>query len=144
MVYPKHRDPSKFLDYLCTLKLEFKFIVYTNNKEIFDKYLKLLGSKLVVYNYVPRTELIEKMSTVDFLINIKNLDLVQSPSKLIDYALSTRPILDISSDFKEDTNFLEFINGNYNNQTPVPNVDSYDIVNVAQTMLNLCSNSEKI
>ena len=32
------------------------------------------------------------MSKMDFLINLENLNKEQSPSKLIDYAISKRPI----------------------------------------------------
>ena len=65
----------------------------------FDDYKEKLGERLDVRSYIQRESLIRELSHCDFLINIKNESSVQSPSKLIDYALTHRPILTITSDF---------------------------------------------
>ena len=76
---------------------------------------------------------------ISFLININNIGNVQQPSKLIDYALSKRPILSISSEFgeTEQANFVQFLNHNYNNRTEVRNIEQFDIQNVCQNFIDL-------
>lgn len=138
-VYKDMRDPSKFLDYLTTLNIPFKLVVYTENGYIFNKYTDLLGDKIELRKYVKREQLLHELSKVDFLINIKNKSGVQQPSKLIDYATTKRPIITITSDFKESEKviFDEFLNGNYHNQTIVENMERYDIKNVVREFINL-------
>lgn len=137
IVYKGYRDPSAFLEYLCRLKTDFRFIVYTKSKEAFNAYKGRLGEKLVINDYIPRDELIYKMSQMDFLINLLNNNSVQSPSKLIDYALSGRPILDISSSFAEKENFDNFMKGDYSNKHAGVDVQKYNIENVGKQFLEL-------
>ena len=90
-------------------------------------------------------ELVKIMSSMDFLININNNSEVQTPSKLIDYSISKRPILNISTDFpiKERTNFEEFIKGDYSAQYLVKNVEQYDSKNVCLKFINLYKHGTK-
>lgn len=136
-IYKGYRDPSAFLEYLCRLKTDFRFIVYTKSKEAFNAYKGRLGEKLVINDYIPRDELIYKMSQMDFLINLLNNNSVQSPSKLIDYALAGRPILDISSSFVEKENFDNFMKGDYSNKHVDIEVQRYNIENVGKQFLDL-------
>ena len=137
--YIGYRDPSKFLDYLCSLNFNFKFIVYSPPHSAFDKYIPLLKGKLEVRGYIPRPELIKELSKMDFLVNINNSATIQSPSKLIDYAITGRPILSISSYFTENHSFEDFIKGNYKDATFV-NLNKYDINIVGQQFLSLFNN----
>ena len=139
VVYPGMRDPRLFLEYLCTLDFDFKFLVYAPNRDIFEDYQDRLGKKLEIRNYVPRLDLIKKISTVDFIINLKNNSGVQQPSKLIDYGLSKRPILDISTTItdEEKSNFKEFINSDYKNQVVIKNLSQYNISNVCNKFIKL-------
>lgn len=138
-VYPGMRDPTNFLEYLCTVKTNFRFIVYAPNDNIFCNYFKQLGDKIEVRRYIPRLELIYNLSSMDFTINFKNNSEVQQPSKLIDYSLGKRPILEISTSFpdKEKIIFNEFMNGNYKNQLHIDNLDKYNIDNVCEKFLEL-------
>lgn len=143
-IFYKHmRDPHAFLDYLCTLKSDFKFIIYTNdtqyNRSAFhlDDYQQKLGDKLVVRNFIPRADLLSELSQMEFVINIRNRSSVQQPSKLIDYALAKRPILEITSDFKEQYIFDEFLFGNYTHQIVVENLERFNIRNVVKEMITL-------
>lgn len=143
LFYVDKRDPLRFLDYLCTLKQDFRFVVYTNDNQFyaetfhFEEYKKALGDKLIINPFIPHEELMIKLSQMDFLINIKNNSGVQQPSKLIDYALSGRPILEISSSFAEKEAFEEFIQGDYHQAVIVENINQYDIKNVVKSMLAL-------
>lgn len=141
--YKDLRDPIKFLDYLCTLKTDFKFIIYTNctehTLEVFslNKYKAILNDNLVIHSFVPRSELLKELAKMDFLINIKNNSGVQQPSKLIDYAITNRPILEITSEFSEITIFKEFLNKDYHNARKIENIEQYDIRNVVNSFLAL-------
>jgi len=137
MIYEGMRDPGLFIEYLLKKDIDFKFIIYTRERAFFKRYASVYGSKIIVHDYIPRAELIIELSKADFLINIVNLDTVQVPSKLIDYTLSKRPILNISTNFKEYEIVDQFLAGDYSNCYVPENIDSYDIRNVAAKFLDI-------
>lgn len=137
IIYEGKRDPSKFMKFLTTLTYNFRFIVYTKSKDFFERYKSILGNKLEIRDYVPRQELLFELSKMDFLLNIKNDSGVQQPSKLIDYYLTNRPILEISSAFSERDDFKSFIDGNYNAQLNISDPEKYDIRIVADQFFSL-------
>ena len=137
-IYPGYRDPSRFLQYLCEkVDKPFEFVVYTKGHSFFEEYKSILGNKLTVKDYVPREQLLWELSQMDFLVNIKNNNSVQSPSKLIDYYLTTRPIIDITTDYNESDIVDEFLNGEYAHQHIKADISQYDIRNVGQQFINL-------
>ena len=136
VIYPGYRDVAEFLEYLTTVDYNFKFVVYTKS-QIDASYKRKLGDKLEIRAYIPRKDLVYMLSTADFLINIRNKNQIQSPSKLIDYGISKRPILSISTKFEEQTYFEEFVAGNYEHQTIVENIDDYRIESVASKFINI-------
>ena len=132
------REPKLFLDYLSELDgLDFKFVVYTKATAIVEPYKKDLGNKLVIKDYVPRLQLLNELSNMNFLVNIENKYDVQKPSKLIDYALTGRPILSVSSSKLNKKVIDEFLNGNFENKVTIKNLDQYNIKNVVQKFLDL-------
>lgn len=135
--YKGVRDPSLLLEFLISLNIDFKFKVYTQNVNILKEFKVKLGDKLEISNYIPRLSLLEELSAADFLINFENGTLTQTPSKLIDYALSTRPILSIPSMSINKNQILDFLNYNYTEQLKIENIDQYDIKNVTDKFLNL-------
>lgn len=137
--YKGLRDPSAFLRYLTTIKIPYKFIIYTKDISLLLPYIKELGQNIEIREYIPREDLIYELSKMDFLVNIPNNSGVQQPSKLIDYALTKRPILEVSSEFTEDvkSRFMEFIAGDYHQQQVFANLEQYNIVNVAKHFLAL-------
>lgn len=137
VVYTGYRDPTNFLNYLVTLKHDFKFIVYTKSKDIFNIYKPKLKDKLIIKDYIPRDELLFELSRMDFLINFQNASSVQSPSKLIDYYLTERPILNITSEFKEKDDFKKFIHRDYSNALECKDISRYNITNVGNKFLEL-------
>lgn len=143
-LYEGTRDPSQFIDYLLKLNIDFKFIIYTREKGLLKKYSSFFGSKIIVNDYIPRQELIIELSKADFLINIVNTGTVQAPSKLIDYALSCRPILNISSQFKEAEAVDEFLKGEYQKQYIPNGIQKYDIANVASQFLDIYYSHNKL
>lgn len=137
MVYPQKRDPRKFLDYLVNRGGDFKFVVYTNKLALFEPYLESLKGKIEIRDYVPHDQLIHELSKMDFVINIRNESAVQVPSKLIDYYLTHRPILEITSDFGESETFEEFCKEDYHGQVIIDHPEHYNITNVAKAFAEL-------
>ena len=136
--YENVRDPRPFLDYLSTVKKDFKFLVYTKNREILQPYKNTLGYKIEIHNYIPREELITLMSKMDFLVNFENGTSVQSPSKLIDYAIAGRPILSIGQGDVNVSLINEFLNFEFANEFVIPDVERFRIENIADKFLALC------
>ncbi len=130
------RDPKELLDYLTTLKQDFRFYVFTSTPSFLEPYLKILEGKLVVSSFILRQDLITFLSKMDFLINIGYDPAVQVPSKLIDYALSGRPILNIKSQFIAE-DFDAFLSGDYKKKHIIEDFEKYNIKNVTNQFLNL-------
>jgi len=134
--YHKLRDPSPLLQFLCDLDMDFHFKIYTKAVEFVNPYKDKLGSKLTISPYIERTELIYEMSKADFLVNIQNKSSVQSPSKLIDYGLSKRPILNIVDE--TDISLIKnFIKGDYSKAYNIEDIDYYNIKNVVNKFIDL-------
>ncbi len=131
------RDPDKFLRYLATKSTPFKFLVYVRDIRFFDVYKTMLGDKLSVHPFVSREEILGIMSKADFLVNIANEGGVQKPSKLIDYTIAGRPILEITSSFNNASVVDKFLAGDYSQAMPPIDISVYDIKNVARAFLNL-------
>ena len=141
-IFPGYRDPTELLSFLCTLQdLKFEFIVYTRQHSFYEQFKEKLREKLVVKDYVSREQLIFELSQMDFLINLKNGSQIQAPSKLIDFYLSKRPIIDISTSFSEHDILTEFLNGNYIHQHKVPDIAQYDIKSVGKRFIELYEES---
>lgn len=140
-VIPGKRDLTLLLDFLSSYTNDFLFIVYTNQKDWFDAYKSRLGENLVIKDYIDRLSLIFEMSKVDFLVNVDTIHDAQSnieavPSKLIDYALSGRPILNIHSANLDKELVLEFLKKDYSGQRQIVK-ENYDINTVSTQFLEL-------
>lgn len=136
---PGRRDPMRLLEFLNAIGKPFKFIVYgTSDKSRWADLIEQLNGKIVFEKPIPRVELLKVLSRMDFLINIGNGTNVQTPSKLIDYTLTKRPILTVeTNDIKENV-LREFLEGNYEHKDADIDISKYDIRNVAQQFLDLC------
>lgn len=134
---PGYRDPQLFLEYLTKIDKPFKFIIYTKSIGLIKPYLKKIGDKIEIREYIPREELMLELSKADFLINIDNAGSVQSPSKLIDYKIAGRPILNINIGNINETVVNEFLDFNFKNQLNIDDLNRFDIKNVANQFINL-------
>ncbi|MFN4083086.1 MAG: hypothetical protein ACK4K9_05585 [Bacteroidia bacterium] len=136
----KSRDPKTLIYCLENISTNFKCIIYTENKNVITSILpENLKEKVIVQSFLPREDLLIELSKMDFLVNLEFNPLNQSPSKLIDYAITGRPIININKktlvqDFEI---FKEFLSGNYNNAFVVPELEKYNIKNVSQSFLTL-------
>lgn len=139
--YEIERNPRELFDYLLSINIDFKFIIYTdfNNTstmEILRSYEKELGEKLVVNDKIPRLDVITELSKCDFLLNINNISGVQAPSKLVDYTLSKRPIFEMTPGAFDPIKFDSFLHGNYSNSLSI-DITSFNITNVTNQFLSL-------
>jgi hypothetical protein len=99
-------------------------------------YQKHLGDMMIIKDYVPREELLNILAGMDFLLNFDNNTSTQLPSKLIDYAITGRPVFNISS----ETDFsllMEFFNGNYSGKMDLAPPSDYDISTIVEKFLRL-------
>lgn len=137
-IWSGNKDPRPFLDYLLEVKNDFRFYVFTGDVHILDSYKVKLKEKLIVSSFIPRLELIKILSSMDFLVHFEFHTSVQTPSKLIDYTLSGRPILSINIRNMNKEVIQEFMEGDYAHQYVIDDIQQYNIKNVAQRFLDLC------
>lgn len=139
-VYKGLRDPTRLLEYLTTLKFDFRFIIYTKTNELFLPFQEKLGKKLILKSHIPREDLLIELSKMDFLINIQNKSSIQAPSKLIDYAMSKRPIIEITSNLLPNEKII--LKDCFYHKFPKQNIDleKYNIENVAKQFIDLLEN----
>lgn len=129
------RDPQKFLNYLTKINIPFKFKIYTKQTHLVEPYLKVLKDKIEISDYIPRDKLIAELSKMDFLVNFEYDPFTQSPSKLIDYYLTGRPILSLESKNFDEKLVDEFLNRDYSRKFELVDIQKYNIKNVAQKFL---------
>lgn len=135
---PNLRDPRPILEYLCSSERDFKFIVFTKQKELFAPYLERLRNRLEMREFISRNELLKELKRCDFLLNIDNGKAKGRPSKLIDYALTGRPILSVNSSNLDKKLIDEFFRGDYTHQYVIGDIEQFNVKNVAQQFLDLC------
>lgn len=141
--YKDIRNPSLFLDVLSSLTTDFRFHVFTRHNELIAPYEKRLQEKLILHTPINRESLIEFLKSMDFLINLENVDRgCQVPSKLIDYAISGRPILSVSPSNPDKAIINEFLKKNYSQSFVIENIEQYQISNVALKFIQLCNRSD--
>lgn len=135
-IYPGVRDPHAFMDYLLQFDKPYKFIMMMRSP-LEERYVKESNGQIEYIVGKGRKDVVWECSKADFLINITNPSTVQTPSKLIDYGIAGRPILDIPTDFVDFTQFLQFYHGNYEGEHKITFLDNYKIENVARQFVNL-------
>lgn len=134
---PGGRDPGEFLEYLSEVDKEFKFILYTKSKHLVEPWKERLNGKLDVRDYIPRDQLLNELSGMDFLVNFENSTSRQRPSKLIDYYLAGRPVLSVPSENIDKNSVDEFLCGNFGKKMNFNYMDSCRIENVCHKFLKL-------
>jgi hypothetical protein len=73
------------------------------------------------------------------VVNFANKGTAQTPSKLIDYAIINKPILQVETGKLDESSLIAFLNGNYTNQLKIENADQYRIEHVAQQFIQLAT-----
>jgi hypothetical protein len=133
---PKFRDPRPFLDYLSSLPDDFRFYIFTKSIDLIKPYEKKSDNKIIIMSYIERNELLTFLSKMDFLVNIDNNTNLVVPSKLIDYALTGRPILNIKKEL--DVMIIDqFLSGDYSQKMAIENLAQYNISSVTKQFISL-------
>lgn len=135
-IYPGVRDPHAFMDYLLKFDKPYKFIMMMRTP-LEMKYVKESNGQIEYIIGKGRKDVVWECSKADFLINITNPSNVQTPSKLIDYGIAGRPILDVPNEFSDPSLFLSFYEGDYSGQHNIDFLDDYRIENVARLFVEL-------
>ena len=135
-IIPVNRDPRPFLDYLCTLTVDFKFIIYTKKVDLINNYGSRLKEKLEIRDYIPRNELLPILASMDFLVNFDNNTNIHTPSKLIDYAITRRPILNVTSNLDKSA-ISSFLARDYSKAYIIKDIEQYNISKVVGKFLEL-------
>ncbi len=134
------RDPRPFIRFLLDTGRDFRFYIFTPRADLISDLVKKSDGKIIVKKYIPREDLLGFLSTMDFVVNIAYDPATQSPSKLIDYSLVKRPILNIANDqlgeFETEAT-IAFINANYQHKFEFSNFDKFRIEHVAGQFLKL-------
>lgn len=137
------RSLHKVIAALKEIGQPFVFHVYGNNaKAVLSSIAKGYEDQIVLHNGIPRSELLYKLSEMDFLINLDNGTHLNTPSKLIDYALAKRPVLNINPLNPQRELLIKFLDGDYSESLVITDLQSYNIANVAQQFLNLTEDSK--
>jgi hypothetical protein len=137
-VIPNYREPFDFLEYLCNVEYDFRMVIFSLNKNYFEPYKEKLGDKLFLNEPTDRLKVLHEFSRLDFVINFNNKGSKQTASKLIDYHIIQKPILNIDFRSFDAYEFERFYKGNYSNQFKIENPDQYRIQNVTKNFINLC------
>lgn len=134
---PRIRDPKAFFECILDLEEDFEFHVYTSSIDYLLPYKEKSRGRIKLHNFLPREDLLVHLSKMDFVVNFENIGMVQSPSKLIDYALLGKPILSVKTFGFTDLILKEFLNGDFSNQHKIEDVSQYNIQNVAKSFCAL-------
>jgi hypothetical protein len=86
---------------------------------------------------MPREQVLLELANMDFLLNIENAGKKQTPSKLIDYWLCGRPILNIKSTNFDKRVVNKFLARKFDNAYIIDEPDQYRIEKVVSRFLNL-------
>jgi len=139
---PGGRDPRTLLEYLTSLDREYKFIIYTKSIGLVKPWVEKSNGRMEIRDYIERKKLINILSKMDFLVNIENKSPLMMPSKLIDYYLTGRPVLNVTSSLTENGQLDQFLNGDYSDRYNFINMDRFRIENICRNFLSLIQKSE--
>ena len=136
----KGRNPEVLLKYLSNSTLNFRFYIYTQQKYLVEPHIVKGDLRFQVMDIISRDEMLKTLGSADFVINMMNGTMVQVPSKLIDYFIVDRPVLNIENDQLNGGELSiidEFLCGNYINRYQFTGMDRYDISFVVKDFLQL-------
>ncbi|MBK9255863.1 MAG: hypothetical protein IPM42_10275 [Saprospiraceae bacterium] len=140
---PGSRDPRPFLEYLVSKDWDFTFHVFTRLNKFVEPFMKKANGRIILHEYIPREELLAFHSQMDFLVNFTFNPAIQVPSKLIDYLITGKPILNIEP--KLDTTLVDdFMEGNYTSRFNALSLDRYRIENVCAKFLELAISKKSL
>lgn len=103
-LYSRIRNPSALLSFFKVMldeeigeKLELHFFGAINDCEFcFEEFKPLIGTKIFLHGLVAREDALRAMKEAAVLINLGNGTPYQLPSKVVEYVMLAKPVLNIS------------------------------------------------
>ena len=146
--YERIRDPKFFFDFLATLDTDFRFDLYVNYldpcfREMIREAQGRVTGEIALHDPLPREKLIERLSQADFVVNFDNATSNATPSKLIDYAMSGRPILSFNERTFDPEGFHAALSGDYSAKVKGIDLSQYDIRRIADRFEELIDEGKK-
>lgn len=135
------RSPKNIIEFLLKENIPFEFHLFSNNYEVVRAYANQAPESIFLHPPLPREELLHELATMDFLLNLDNGSTNQTPSKLIDYALVGKPILNIPAENFDTALVSAFLAKDYSKQFVVENIEQFNIINVTHQFLTLSNES---
>jgi hypothetical protein len=132
---PGSRDPQPLIRFLLEQKVNFKFHIFTQTRGLINPFMEQANGKIELHDYIPREALLAFQSQMDFLVNIGYDPQKQLPSKLIDYYITGRPILNLNTESLDVENIRRFLKGDYSEKLEHPKIDQYRIEKVCNKFL---------
>lgn len=130
------RSLHALIKLLLSQNKSFEFHIYSSNaKSILGELIKGFEDRFILHDAIERSTLLFELSKMDFLVNLDNGTSLNTPSKLIDYALTKRPILNIDPIVPDPNLVNTFLEGNYDKKLVVEDIQKYNIQNVANSFL---------
>lgn len=132
------RSLNTLIEKLIETKQPFIFHVYGAEAKLNLKgYADLYPNQIKLHDPLNRHELLFELSKMDFLLNLDNGTLLNTPSKLIDYGLTKRPILNVLAHQPDMDLIKNFFKGDYQNALKIENINQYNIKTITAQILNL-------
>lgn len=138
MFIPGRRDPMEFLSLLRILesKFDFEFHIYTSTPHHVLPYIDGMMS-VKLFPAIDREDVLRRFYEMNFLVNFSNKGKVQTPSKLIDYVILRKPILNVDTGNLDADNVVRFLQGDYSGAYLVEDQDQYRIERVVDKFVRL-------
>lgn len=138
MFIPGRRDPTRFLEHLAERSEAFEFHVFSKNPALVEPFASC-DPRIIIRDFLPRDGVLRELAAMNFLVNFENIGNRQIPSKLIDYWLCQRPILNLKSDELRTEVIDEFFQGQYQQALAIDSPARYEISNVVRQFDQLAS-----
>jgi len=131
------RSPHQIIHFLLGQSIPFRFHLYSSNSDLLSDLALQFPDSIILHSSLPREVLLPELGQMDFLLNLDNGTTNQTPSKLIDYALVGRPILNITAHNFDTNILLAFLKRDYSNSFKLDNLENYNIKTITNQFLSL-------
>jgi hypothetical protein len=135
---PNKREPKELLNFLTEVsnEFDFQFDIYTKSPELVRPYITN-SENIRLLNQISRDEFMKTASSYDFLVNFSNMGTIQTPSKLIDYGLLKKPVLNIETGNLDRDNVLKFLSKDYSKRMIIEDIENFNIEIISKKFLKL-------
>ncbi|GAB1448416.1 hypothetical protein MASR2M44_14250 [Bacteroidota bacterium] len=134
------RGLKPLMDWLRSIERPFVFHVFgPGATEQLVPLIEAGDKRFQFHQPLDRISLIYELSGMDFLLNLDNQTPFNTPSKLIDYNLTGRPVCNLFAPLPDFQLLESFLSGDSSRRMELPPLENFDIRNVAAQFLSLDS-----